>query len=258
MLSGVGRLAVVTRDLTASTLGQNFFFPGLFFNFEYNLESQVKEAKAWIGGKKMIVSSGIGEETYTLPLSFQYLDWMHLGFAYNEIPQQSSNVSLPILKDSTIPTVSPFEVADSSIASTNAGSIMGYVTKRGAWGEAGYRKLASSTTPSMGEFAVDATAKKLIFHSSDAGAPFSYLINKTYSSLPSIGYESEATNFGSLSFIGRGYGPEFPQGIFIYIPQINRIKAPSMKTGDVPEFQMEFACATPAGKRVPHQFFLLQ
>ncbi len=257
MLSGVGQLAVITKNLNATAFGQNIFFPGLFVDFQYNLETTSKEAKAWIEGRKKTVASAIGEETYTLTLSYEYLDWSHLGFAYDEIPQSSSNVPLPIIKTGTVPSSAPYEVADAEISVTNGSSIKIHISERGGWGEAGYRKKAATLTPASGEFAVDTTAKKLIFHSSDAGAPFQYVIEKTYTSLPSIGYEATANSYGALSFIGKGYGPQFANGVYIYLPTITRQKAPSLQTNDVPVFEMEFGCAVPAGKRVPHQFFLL-
>ncbi len=257
MLSGVGQLAIITRSLNATGFAQNIMFPGQFYNFDYNIESQVKEAKAWVNGKRVTVSSAIGEETYTLALSFQYLDWSHLGFAYDEIPQNSSNVKLPIMKSVVVPTTAPFEIPDIDISTANAVSVKAYVSQRGNWGEAGYRKQSATATPAVKEFAVDTTAKKLIFNATDSGAPVQYFVEKTFSTLPSIGYETNAYGFGSLSFVGVGRGPEFPNGVFINIPSATRKKAPSLTTGDVPEFQLEFGVNVLPGNRSPHQFFLL-
>jgi hypothetical protein len=257
MLSGVGQLAIVTRSLDSTSLGQNIFFPGQFFKFDYNIESQVKEAKAWVNGRQMTVSSAIGSETYTLALSFQYLDWSHLGFAYDEIPQQSSNVKLPITKSVILPTTGPFEITDTDISSANANTIKAYVSQRGSWGEAGYRTSISTGLPTPGQFIVDTTNKKITFNANDGGAPIQYIIEKTFASLPSIGYEASANGYGSLSFVGKGYGPEFPNGIYINIPSLTRKKSPSLTTENVPEFQMEFGANVVPGKRSPHQFFLL-
>jgi hypothetical protein len=257
MLSGVGQLAIITRSLDATSFNQNIFFPGQFFNFDYNIDSQVKEAKAWSNGKRVTVSSAVGEETYTLALSFQYLDWFHLGFAYDEIPQKSTNIKLPILKSVILPSTAPFEITDTDISTTNGSGTMAYVSQRGNWGEAGYRKLSAGAVPAVGEFAVNTADKKLIFNAADAGAPVQYFIQKTFASLPSIGYETVANGFGSLSFVGIGRGPEFPNGVYINIPSATRKKSPSLATGDVPEFQLEFGVNVLPGNRSPHQFFLL-
>jgi hypothetical protein len=257
MLSGVGELGIFTLNQASKTLGQEIFFPGQFFNFVYAGESQKKEAKAWVAGRRKTVSSAVGDESYTLTLSFQYLDWNHLGFAYDELPQTSSNVVLPITKSATIPSSSPYEIVDADITVGNATSIKAYASQRGSWGEAGHRKRVTGS-PAAKQFQVDTTNDKLIFHSSDAGATVQYSIAKTYSSIDSIGYESAADDWGKLSFLGKGYGPEFPNGIIIYLPSITRASIVSMDTSqDVPEFSIEFTGNVPAGKRTPHQYFNL-
>ncbi|MBD2628488.1 hypothetical protein [Trichormus variabilis] len=257
MLSGVGELGIFTLDQATKALGQDIFFPGLFYNFVYAGEAQSKKAKAWISGKRKNVSSAVGEETQTLKLSFQYLDWFHLGFAYDELPQTSNDVQLPIIKTVTVPSTTPYEVADNDITTGNAANLKAYLPARGAWGEAGYRKRVTAA-PAAKQFQVDTTNKKLIFHNSDAGATVQYAIMKTYASIDSIGYENSADSFGKLSFLGKGYGPEFPNGIMIYLPNITRSSIVSMDTSsDVPEFSIDFDANVPPGKRTPHQYFNL-
>ncbi len=257
MLSGVGELGIFTLDQTSKTLGQEIFFPGQFFNFVYAGESQKKEAKAWVGGRRKTVSSAVGDESYTLTLSFQYLDWNHLGFAYDELPQTSSNVVLPITKSAVIPSASAYEIEDDDIVSGNASSVKAYIPQRGSWGEAGHRERVGSA-PSAGQFQADGTNNKLIFNIADAGATVQYTVAKTYTTIDSIGYEATADDWGKLSFLGKGYGPEFPNGIIIYLPSITRASIVSMDTSqDVPEFSIEFTGNVPAGRRTPHQYFNL-
>lgn len=259
MLSGVGELGIFTIDQSTKTLGQEIFFPGLFFNFIYAGEAESKKAKAWIGGKRRNVASAVGEEAYTLTLSFQYLDWFHLGFAYDELPQRSTDIQLPITKTATVPTTAPYEITDNDISSANAANIKVYMPARGTWGEAGFRKqVTGATAVAAKQFKVDTTNKKISFHSSDAGATIQYVIITSYASMETIGYENTADAFGKLSFVGKGYGPEFPDGIMIYLPNITRSTIPSMDTSqDVPEFSIEFDANVPPGKRTPHQYFNL-
>jgi hypothetical protein len=257
MLSGVGELGIFTLDQATKTLGQDIFFPGLFYNFVYAGEAQNAKAKAWISGKRKNVASAVTEEAYALTLSFQYLDWFHLGFAYDELPQTSSNVQMPIVKTATVPISSPYEISDADISAGNASNIKVYVPQRGTWGEANYRKRVTAA-PAAKQFQVDDTNDKLIFHSSDAGATIQYAILKTYTSVESIGYENTADSFGKLSFVGKGYGPEFPNGIMIYLPNITRSSIVNMDTSsDVPEFSIDFDANVPPGKRTPHQYFNL-
>lgn len=257
MLSGVGQLFVLTQDLDAnSILGENIFFPGQFVDFNYEGNAETKKAKAWIDGKRKNVASATGEEEYTLTLSFEYLDWFHMGFAYDEMPQTSSNVTLPIIKKGTVPSTAPYEITDADITATTEASVQVYISSRGSWGEAGPRRKGT-TTPNAGEFVADGAATKLIFDASDAGAPVQYIVNKTYATIESIGHEISADNFGKLAFLGDGYGPEFPSRVRIYLPNLTRSSIPSLVTDDVPKFEIQFEANVPAGSRTPHRIYNL-
>jgi len=260
MLSGVGQLFAETQDLDAdSILGQNVFFPGQFVDFNYEGQAEVKKAKAWVAGKRKVVASATGAEEYELTLSFEYLDWMHMGFAYDEIPQQSSNVTLPILKKGRVPTSAPYKITDADITPATASSVKAYVSERGSWGEAGFRKVVALSPPGAGEFFVDtaSSAHDVIFHSSDAGAPVQYIVNKSYATIESIGHEVVADSFGTLSFIGDGYGPEFPKRVRLYLPNITRISIPKLNTDNVPKFEIKFTANVPASDRSPHKIYNL-
>jgi len=244
MLSGVGRLAVITRDLGESTFtGGNIMLPGKFIDFNYQGNSTTKEASAWVDGKVKVVSSAVGNESYTLTLAFEYLDWSHLGFALDEMPQESASVVVPILKSGT--ANGSGVVTDADL--TSGANVKAYVSVRGTWGEARFLK-ATEFTVGAGTLTTSATF---------AGAVLEYLIEKTYSSIESIGHATEATSYGKLSFVGRGYGPEFPQGILISIPDITRSSIPSIASQDVPRFEINFSANVPPGSRTPHRFYNL-
>lgn len=241
MLSGVGKLAVLTQDYKDNAFtGGNIFLPGRFSRFSYNGESTVKQAKAWTDGSLSTASSAVGEKTYSLTLAFQYLDWSHLSFAMDELSQRSTAVKVPVVR-SGIANASGV-VTDPEIVNDDARV---YVSTRGPWGEARYLKKTEFTV-APGSLTTSATF---------AGAPFEYTFVKTYASIESIGHESQAMGYGKLAFVGLGYGPEFPQGIQIYLPNITRSSIPSIATDDVPEFEINFSANVPAGGRVPHRLY---
>ena len=71
MLSGVGSLCLTTLDYEAN----NFIFPGQFVQFSITANVTSKEAFAWAGGKKQVVSSSVDTEQYTLIISSEFVDW---------------------------------------------------------------------------------------------------------------------------------------------------------------------------------------
>lgn len=261
MLSGVGRLALITQNLNASTIAQNLVVPGSFSNFNLNVETENKKAVAWVEGKKQNVSSAIGQEQYTLALAFQYLDWFHLQLANDEIAT-NVNVTLPVYKQAVVPASAPFEIVDADISSAGiASSVKCYVSRRGAWGDAGYL-AAEPDTLAAREFKATYAAgppavTKIEFHSGLAGAPITYVVNKAFTSLPAIGHSATPIRFGSFSFIGQGYGPEFPNGVYIHIPNIVRSGTPSLQTDDVPTFEVPFDCNVVSPFVSPVQYYRL-
>lgn len=242
MMSGVGQLAVITRNLTETDITEgNILFPGKFVEFTYTGNSTPKEAKAWsYDGKLKTVSSAIGQESYILTLAFQYLDWSHLGFGLDEMPQTSISVTVPVMKNAEADSAGT--ITDADIPATE---VKVYVSSRGEWGEARYLK-ASEFTANAGSIQTSAAFAK---------APMEYTFERAYNSIQSIGHESEATSYGKLSFIGMIHGPEFPNGVIMHLPDITRQSIPSIQTGDVPRFEIQFAANVPSGSRVPHRFY---
>ena len=253
MLSGFGQLRLITKDLNEGIWGQNILFPGQFVDFSFESDTAKKEAKAWVEGRKKVVASAPGEESNSLKLAHEFLDWDHLGFAYDELPQVSSNVPSPIWKTGTVPASAPYEVTDADITASTASGVLVYITSRGTWGEAGPAKKGT-TNPNAGEFVADGANTKLIFHESYAGATFTYQVWKTNATIETIGREDTADSYGRMEFWGKGYGPFFPNGIDLHFHDITRAGTPSITSDDVPKFEIEFTANTPPGKRTPYEF----
>lgn len=249
MLSGVGQLRVVTKTLNQSTYGQQIMFPGLFVDFSYEIEIDTKKARAWIDGRKKVVSSARGDEDNTVKLAFEFLNWDHLAFAEDELPQ-NVDLDIPLWKTATVPADGI--IVDTDLTAGNAAGVLVYLNSAGAWGQARPLKVGAAD-----DFEVDGALQTIAIDTSFAGASVTYQLYKSYMALPSIGTADEAVSYGNLEFWGKGYGPEFPNGILIHLHDITRTTQPSMVTDDVPKFEIEFTANTPAGKRKPHEYFRL-
>lgn len=249
MLSGVGQLRVVTKTLDQTPYGQNIFFPGLFVDFSYEIEIDTKKARAWIDGRKKVVSSARGDEDNTVKLAFEFLNWDHLAFAEDEIPQNVDR-SIPLWKSTTVQPDGIIE--DTDLMADNASTVLVYLNSAGSWGQARPLKVGA-----MDDFQVDHVAQTIAVDTGFAGASVTYQIYKDYTGLPSLGAADEAVSYGNLEFWGKGYGPEFPNGILIHLHDITRTTQPSLVTDDVPKFEIEFTANTPPGKRKPHEYFRL-
>ena len=239
MLSGVGSLCLRTLDYDAN----NFIFPGKFVEFNISSDTTSKEALAWVGKTKQVVSSAIDTESYTLTISSDYMDWATLGWGFNEVPSVSTNKVVPITKAAV--TDGSGIINDAGITGTE--DVFCFVSSRGAWGEA-HAIAPGDVTVGAGTITLSATY---------INAPVTYHYDKSYASIETIGVESTITEYGKLAFSGVGFGPEFPEGIIIVVPELTRNTTPSLATDDVPRLTVEYSANVPSGFNKPFQFYNL-
>jgi hypothetical protein len=256
MLSGVGQLAFRTKTLSESSLAQELLVTPYLVDFQLNTEDEdAREARAWIEGKRQIVATTPGDQRDRLVISHEYLDWYHLQFARGELATNVTR-SLPIYKTGKVPAASPYEIVDTDIGAGNVATITCSLLERGAWGEAGYLSSASGA-PTGRQFQPTATGTKLVFPATLAGAAVAYLVNVSYSNIPSIGVADSPVKFGALEFIGKAYGDQFPDGVLIHIPQVVRRTRPNLSTADdVATLEYEFDCQVAPGNREAVHYYL--
>lgn len=224
-----------TLNLGSTAFGREVIFPGYFVDFSIESSATKKEAKAWRDGTRKTVASAIGDTTTTLKLSFEYLDFQHLGFAYDQLPSNLSNLSIPILIEGVVPNVSPYTVSNPDIVT---GQVTGVYVVTGP--NAGDRPLTGTGSPTIASGSVT-------FTSADAGQSVAIAVNKLVTSIDTIGADTNPDRYGNMSFFGKGYGPLFPKGIGIYCPSISRNTVPNFTTGDVPKFEVDFSINAVAG-----------
>ncbi|MGK7925524.1 MAG: hypothetical protein AB4290_09800 [Spirulina sp.] len=254
MLSGAGRIFSVTRGLKDTSLGREIFFPGLFSDFNFDVNNSPKKAKAWIDGKKRTVSSDSGDEEVELTVAFEYLDWKHLQYATQELAQTSNNVQIPIWKQGFVSSSNDLVDADiAGLTTEQEEGVFVYVNERGSWGEAGDLAVVT-TTPNAGEFQIDKLNSKLVFNAAEVGASITYVIPKPFTT-SSIGREANYTKFGKQEFWGLGYGPEFPNGVYLHLPDVTVTQLASFKVDDgVPKWELKFECNVPRGGRSAYEY----
>lgn len=252
MLYGAGSLMFISKDLDSSSLrGQQLVYPGYLSSFELSADTQLIEARALIDGKRQIVAAAVGEEIFTMTITTEFTDWSALQFAYDELAQESTGVVLPVLKVARVPLVTPFTIVDTDITTTTEASVRAYVASTGPWGERIFLKRVTTAPADATEFQITAATGTLTFHSSLAGATIQYIVNKTYPSLETIGFESTADTFGRLEFFGVGYSTEGKK--LVHIPELSRISTPTLSINGegAAELTIEFRASVPSGRRRP-------
>lgn len=252
-LTGAGSLYVATKDVDASTIrGENLILPGCFASFELSFDTNFVEAFCLIDGKRKVTATGITEENASLSIEIEFANWTTLQFAFDEIAQESSSVVLPTFKSAVVDGSD--EVVDADITAGTASSVLVYRADP----DPEFLNVVGVAPTADNEVQVDGAGGKLVFNAGQAGATVQYIVNRTATTINSIGEESAADNFGKLIFSGIIFGTESTQGYRIIIPEIQRTTTPSLSiTGDIATLSLEFRCLVPAGQRSPFKLYEL-
>lgn len=267
MFYGAGSLYVCSKDLGSDTLrGENLLHPLSIASFELSFEDNNIEAKALIDGRRQVVASAITESIATLTLTYEYNDWQTLGLAFaDEVASVSTNIPWTSLRSKKAelgvkvtpgPEFGDPEVEEPKAVIEDTGitgdeekgeDVMVYISSQGTWGDRKYLKAE--------EF--ELVAGKIFLDPKYEGAIVQYTVPETYSTIETIGLESQYDQIGRLHFQGVIAGTEAGRGgVGIIIPQLTRISTPSITVnGDLSEMTVEYRAEVPDGKRVPYEFY---
>lgn len=253
MLFGAGSLAVISKDLDPNSLrGQELVFPTCIASFELSVDTNLAEARCLIEGKRQITAARITEEVATLTLTFERAGWTELGFAYDELPQTSSGITLPQVKTAIVDSSN--QIVDAEITVADDVTVLAYEASPTA---RFLLRVDNPAVPTAGEYRVDIGLLQLPVGSE--GQVVSYVVNKTYTSIETIGEESTFDSFQRLIFTGLVYTTEDSVPLQIVVPELSRVSTPSFSiNGDLTELVIEFRASVPAGERRPFKLYRLQ
>lgn len=256
MLYGAGNLCLLSRDLTATTLGQELLFPGNIASFTLTPNVTQQKAKALIGGKRQTVASQITEEEWVLRLTFEYLDWSTLQFVFDERASKATAITWGEVRVAKVPSAAPYEVTDADITAANAAKVTAYLSSKGSYGKPKFLKNTLAVAPADAtEVGVVGASGKLVFNAALAGAYVTYNV-PVAKTVDSIGETATAAGFGALQFSGVGYTTETAKPVGILVPNITRNSAPTLTvTGEKATFEVSFDATVLQGTRSPWRFY---
>jgi hypothetical protein len=209
--------------------------------------SDTKKAKKFVGGKLVTAGTATGEETYVLKLGIEAIKWQDIQFALGQLSTVASTLSLPERKEATVPLTTPYEITDADITDT---SVWVTLRDKGAWGLP--KPLTKViTTPSTGQFQVDAENNKLIFPAAYAGARILYRVFVEQTAIDAIGVSATPTLLNELSFSGVTYGDTETGQFKFYIPKATRSSAPSINPSDVTKLEIEYELVPTTSNPLP-------
>ena len=259
MLSGIGDLFAKTTGLSGGATAQRMV-PLFLSQFEFTQEAESKEAKGFVAGKLVTKSTAEATVTSTLKISSEYTDWMQLGLSLDQFSRVLTSEKILVLKTATVPSSSPYEIADAAVTSGNTNDIFAAISEAGTWGQPKpLPRATTAATPSAGQVGVDTTNNKLIFNSAQAGASITYTVPETLATVEGYGGSGTLSRIGNLEFWGKIYTPTASEGFTIYFPQLQRKSRPTITiANDVPTLEVEFGAVAPAGWEEPYKILNLE
>lgn len=258
MFKGIGDPWIRTTAFSGSDPNdQRMMVLGLL-SFELTADSTPKESQKFNSIGDLVTASKVkGTTEYEFTLSFNEVDWGHMGFALNQFPRTASSVAIPTLKYGTVPTVGPYTIADADLIVGNIDDVSVSITDGGAWGEAGQWLTVVAGAPSAGE--VQVAAGTLTFNAAQAGATVTYPIYKTYTSAQDLGGPSGGLTWGEFEFWGKILVPSISQGLSIHIPKATIAEEPGLSIDDgVPTISVVCGMGTPTGWDKPYRLLNLR
>jgi hypothetical protein len=217
-------------------------------------ESEEQETNRFIAGEYKTKRKLKGATTFGLQISWNEQDWFHMGFARNEFPKTAASVPLPSILSTTVPLTAPYEIVNPFFTTANDDlyGVLPFVTEEGAWGQPG-SLVRSSGAPSAGQVQLDNTGTKLIFHSSQAGAPIDIPIFATASSVQYYGGPGTAVKFGQFELWAEVYLAGISQKVIRHYPQCELISDAAMTIDNtIQTVQVDLSVAIPSGWEKPY------
>jgi hypothetical protein len=254
LYQGLGDCGLRTTDITGGPNAQKLV-PFPVFSFDLAQDSTVEEALAYRAGRHQVEDSFEGLVNTTLTLSTEINNWQILGLSRGLLQRTLTDFVLPVVKRGVVPSAAPYEIVDTELTATAAAKTLVAIESYGPWGQA--NSLSRVTTvPTTGQVQVDATATKLVFHASQAGAPIMYVIDRTFASGSVYGGAGTLPKINEVEFFGQIYdnSSEAEDGGLIWVPRMKRASRPNLTfDGGKPTIEVQYKCLSVAGWEEPFQ-----
>lgn len=220
--------------------------PYAVYTYNFTKTSEGEPAQAYRAGERVDEELFTSSTSYTLTLSTQINTEATDSLLLDEFKRTITDFTLPTVGRGKVPASAPYEIPDPRIVTGNLDTVTAGIDSAGAWGAAGPLTKVSVAPTTTRQY--QATAGKLVFHSSQAGATVTYVLDREIASASVWGGPGVSTPVGDLEFVGEEYTTGGKSRL-IWIPQIKRNtdEVTIEYSGDIPEISIGFIATVPAG-----------
>jgi hypothetical protein len=247
MFKGLGDPWIRTTAFSGTAPADQRMLPLGLLSFELTAESESKQSQKFNSQGELVTASNVkGSTDYSFTLSYNEIDWGHLGFALNQFPRTATSVAIPQLRFASVPAAGPYVVNDAALVSGNIADVSVTITEASDAGEAGQWLEPVAGAPGAGE--VQVAVGSLTFNAAQAGATIAYPVYTTYASAQDLGGPSGGLAWGEFEFWGKVIVPSISQGLIIHIPKATIAEDPTITIDDsVPTVSVVCGMGVPTG-----------
>lgn len=191
-------------------------FP-LLSSFAINVAGTEVTAQGYVDGVLQNVDTYVSTSQTTVNFGVQSVDWITLQWLVGEYYQTQATLVLPIVKSTVVPTT-PFTITDSDLTGLAVTDVQVTFVDDNV---SNVLPLEVKTSVPTLFDDVQLTAGTLVFSASAVGRSVKYLLRKTYSGIPSVGYNASAQTIDNLEFNGIIVGTR-AQSVAVNIPKLTR------------------------------------
>jgi hypothetical protein len=213
---GLRNYGFISPD-TSTPQGQLAGLFPLLSSFAVNVEGTEVTAQGYVDGVLQNVDTYVSTSQTTVDFGVQSVDWITLQWLIGEYYQTQSTLVLPIVKSAVVPAT-PFTITDNDLTGLTVADVQVTFVDDNISNVLPLEVKTSS--PTLFDD-VQLTAGTLVFPSSAVGRSVKYLLRKTYSGIPTVGYNASAQTIDNLEFNGIIVGTR-AQSVAVNIPKLTR------------------------------------
>jgi len=213
---GLKNYGFISPD-TSTPQGQLAGLFPLLSSFAVNVAGTEVTAQGYVDGVLTNVDTYISTSTTTVDMGVQSIDWITLQWLIGEFAQTAASLILPIVKTVTVPAT-PFTITDSDLTGAAVADVQVTFIDDDV-SNVVFLEVKTGSTTTFDE--VQLTSGTLVFNSAAVGRDAKYLVRKTYSGIPTLGYGASAQVVDNLEFNGIIVGTR-AKSVAVSIPKLSR------------------------------------
>jgi hypothetical protein len=213
---GLKNYGFISPD-TSTPQGQLAGLFPLISSFTINVAGTEIKAQSFVNGTLQTTDSYVGTVETSVDFGVQSIDWITLQWLVGEYAEITPSLILPLVKSAEVP-LTPFTITDADLTGAAVSDVQVTFVDSNL-SNVVFLEVVTGSPTTYDE--VQLTGGTLVFNSAAVGRSAKYMVRKTHSGIPTVGYAAAADTVDNLQFNGIIVGTR-AKSVHVNIPQLTR------------------------------------